>query len=115
MHSGFNNLRSALPMNLKKHYSGFRVCSGAQADIDRVVEIWNGCLSRYREPYLFGDLSMADAMYAPVCTRFATYDVKLDGRCRDYCSQILSLPPMQEWIEAAQAEPEALEELVVEF
>jgi glutathione S-transferase len=115
MHSGFSNLRSALPMNLKKHYSGFRVWSGAQGDIDRVVEIWNGCLGRYGGPYLFGDLSMADAMYAPVCTRFSTYDVKLDRRCFDYCGRILGLPHMQDWIEAAQIEPEALEELDVEF
>jgi hypothetical protein len=54
-------------------------------------------------------------MYAPVYTRFATYDVKLDGRCLDYCGRILSLPHVQERIEAAQAEPEALEELDVEF
>jgi glutathione S-transferase len=115
MHSGFSNLRSALPMNLKKRYSDFRIWSGAQADINRVVEIWNECLSRYGGPYLFGGLSMADAMYAPVCTRFLTYDVKLDQHCSGYRDQVLDLPEMHEWIKAAEAEPEALEELDVEF
>ena len=70
MHSGFYNLRSALPMNLKAHHPGFKVWAGAQADIDRVMAIWRECLSTYGGPYLFGKLTMADAMYAPVCTRF---------------------------------------------
>src|SRR6188768_3477558 len=81
MHSGFYNLRSALPMNLKAHHPGFKVWAGAQADIDRVMAVWRKCLSTYGGPYLFGKLTMADAMYAPVCTRFLTYDVKLDAQC----------------------------------
>ena len=60
-------------------------------------------------------LSLADAMYAPVCTRFKTYDVKLDRGCSAYCRRILALPQMSEWIAAAQNEPEELEELDVEF
>src|SRR5437764_3095519 len=79
MHSGFANLRSALPMNLKARHDRFKVWAGAQADIDRVTTIWRECLKRYGGPYLFGTKpTIADAMYAPVCTRFATYDVKLD-------------------------------------
>ena len=58
---------------------------------------------------------MADAMFAPVCTRFATYDVKLDATCAAYCKTVLAMPHMQEWIDAAQTEPEELEELDVEF
>ena len=81
MHSGFHNLRSALPMNLKAHFPGFTVWAGAQADVDRVVAIWRECLAAYGGPYLFGELSLADAMYAPVATRFLTYDVKLDPEC----------------------------------
>src|SRR5579864_2610537 len=68
MHSGFTNLRSALPMNLKAHYKDFKVWAGAQADIARIVEIWKACLAQYGGPYLFGKLSVADAMYAPVVT-----------------------------------------------
>jgi glutathione S-transferase len=115
MHSGFSNLRSALPMNLKAHYPGFKVWAGAQADIDRVTEIWRDCLSTYKGPYLFGKLSMADAMYAPVCTRFLTYDVKLDRDCAAFCERIMALPQMIEWVNAAKAEPDELEELDAEF
>ena len=81
MHSGFYNLRSALPMNLKAHHPGFKVWAGAQADIERVMAIWRECLDTYGGPFLFGGLTMADAMYAPVCSRFVTYDVKLDAKC----------------------------------
>ena len=116
MHSGFTNLRSALPMNLKSRYPGFKIWAGAQADIDRVAAIWRECLGMYGGPYLFGaKLTLADAMYAPVVTRFQTYDVKLDRAAQDYCETILALPDMQEWIEAAQSEAEAVEELEAEF
>jgi glutathione S-transferase len=116
MHSGFSNLRSALPMNLKAHYPGFKVWAGVQADIDRVVTIWRECLSKYGGPYLFGaGLTVADAMYAPVCTRFLTYDVKLDSDCAAYCAAIMALPAMKEWVEMAKTEPEEVEELDVEF
>lgn len=94
MHSGFSNLRSALPMNLKAHYPGFKVWAGARADVDRVVTIWRECLSTYRGPYLFGELSLADAMYAPVCTRFLTYDVALDADYATYYHHIITLPQM---------------------
>ena len=72
MHSGFYNLRSALPMNLKARHEQFKVFSGARPEIERVQQIWQECLSTYGGPYLFGELSMADVMYAPVCTRFRT-------------------------------------------
>ena len=116
MHSGFANLRSALPMNLKAHYQDFKVWAGAQADIDRVVAIWRDCLKRYGGPYLFGAKpTLADAMYAPVCTRFVTYGVKLDRMCADYCDTIFNLDDMLEWLEAARAEPDSVEELEAEF
>jgi glutathione S-transferase len=115
MHSGFSNLRSALPMNLKAHHPGFKIWSGAQADIDRIVTIWRECLGEYKGPYLFGRVSIADAMYAPVVTRFMTYDVALDDQCTAYCRDIMALPEMIEWVAAAKAEPDDLEELDVEF
>jgi glutathione S-transferase len=116
MHSGFSNLRSALPMNLKAHHPGFKVWAGAQADIERVVAIWRECLAASGGPFLFGEEPCAaDAMYAPVVTRFLTYDVKLDARCAAYCEAVMALPLMQEWIAAAKAEPDELEELDVEF
>jgi glutathione S-transferase len=117
MHSGFASLRSALPMNLKAHYPDFKVWAGAQADIDRITAIWRECLEMFGGPFLFGRRPVvADAMYAPVCTRFATYDVKLDGPCAAYRSQMLNLPFMAEWIHAAKQEPDdQLEELDIEF
>jgi len=116
IHSGFVNLRSALPMNLKARHRDFKVWSGAQADVDRIVAIWHECLDTYGGPHLFGAApTMADAMYAPVCTRFTTYHVKLDRICTDYVDMIMTLPDMVEWIEAAKAEPDAVEELEAEF
>ena len=85
-------------------------------DIDRIVEIWKDCLARYGGPFLFGRKpGMADAMYAPVATRFLTYDVKLDAVCAAYCKRILELPAMKEWIEQARREPEEIDELEAEF
>jgi glutathione S-transferase len=115
MHSGFSALRSALPMNLKGNFPHFKVWSRAAADIERVIAIWNDCLDRYGGPYLFRSRTMADAMYAPVVTRFMTYDVALDAGCRAFCDTIMAMPEMCEWVAAAQTEPEDIEELDVEF
>jgi glutathione S-transferase len=115
MHSGFSALRSALPMNVKARFPGFRIWSRAQADIERIADIWRECLSTYGGPYLFGKLSMADAMYAPVVTRFVTYDVKLDHACAEYAARIMAWPDMVEWIEAAKLEQTDIDELEVEF
>jgi glutathione S-transferase len=115
IHSGFTSLRAALPMNLKGHFPKFKVWSKAQGDIARVTQIWRECLGAYGGPYLFGSISIADAMYAPVATRFRTYDVPLDDVCQDYCDRIFAWPAMQEWIAAAQLEKEEIEELEVEF
>ena len=116
MHSGFANLRSALPMNLKATHPGFKVWAGAQADIERVTAIWRECLQRYGGPYLFGAApTVADAMYAPVCTRFATYDVKLDPVSAAYRDQMMRFPALLEWTNAARTEPDEVEELDVEF
>jgi glutathione S-transferase len=115
MHSGFSALRSALPMNLRAHCPGFKVWSRAQGDIDRITTIWRDCRAAYGGPYLFGARCMADAMYAPVVTRFLTYDVQLDQVSSAYCRTIMALPEMQEWIAAARQEPDEIDELDVEF
>jgi glutathione S-transferase len=115
MHSGFANLRAALPMNLKARHPGFKVWAGAQSDVDRIVSIWRDCLKASGGPFLFGELTMADAMYAPVCTRFSTYDVALDPVCAAYRDHILALPAMTEWTQTALLEPDEVEELDVEF
>jgi glutathione S-transferase len=115
MHSGFHNLRSALPMNLKARHKTFKIFSGARPDVERIRTIWTECLQAYGGPYLFGELSVADAMYAPVCTRLHTYAVELDPMLADYCHKIFDWPLMQEWTEGALAEPEEIVELDVEF
>ncbi|MDQ0511105.1 glutathione S-transferase family protein [Ancylobacter amanitiformis] len=116
MHSGFANLRSALPMNIKARHPGFKVWTGAQADIEHILTIWRDCLTTYGGPYLFGSApTMADAMYAPVCSRFTTYDVTLDPLTRGYCEAILALPAMEAWSADAREEPDEMEELDVEF
>jgi glutathione S-transferase len=116
MHSGFSALRSALPMNIKAHFPQFKVWSRAQGDIDRVVAIWKECLVAHGGPFLFGKQPcMADAMYAPVVTRFLTYDVPLDPVCAAYCERVMALPAMLEWVTAAREEPEEIDELDAEF
>jgi glutathione S-transferase len=116
MHSGFASLRTALPMNLKAHFTDFKIWSRAQSDIDRIVEIWKECLANYGGPFLFGaHVSLADAMYAPVVTRFLTYNVALDPVCSAYCQRVMALPAMQEWIAAALQEPDDIDELDAEF
>jgi len=116
MHSGFSSLRSALPMNLKGDFPGHKVWTRALADIDRITKIWNECIEQYGGPFLFGkQRCMADAMYAPVATRFQTYHVKLDRTSLLYCSQIMAMPEMKEWWAAARLEPDEIDELDMDF
>jgi glutathione S-transferase len=103
-------------MNLKARYQSFKIWSKAQMDIDRITLIWRDCLQAYGGPYLFGKTpTLADAMFAPVVTRFLTYNVALDEPCQHYCTTIMAIPEMQEWLKAALGEPDDIEELDVEF
>ena len=116
MHSGFTALRSSLPMNIKGHFPEFKLWSRAQSDIDRIEAIWTECLAKYGGPYLFGAKPcIADAMFAPVVTRFITYEVALDPVCVAYCDTVMDLPAMKEWVSAAEAEPDEIDELDAEF
>ena len=116
MHSGFGALRGALPMNIKARFPGFKVWSRAQADIERIQSIWSDCLDQYGSAFLFGPTpGIADAMYAPVVTRFLTYDVPQPPVCAAYMQRIMALPAMQEWVAAARQEPEEIDELDAEF
>jgi glutathione S-transferase len=116
MHSGFSALREACPMNLKLFRPKFAVWSAVQNDIDRITEIWRECLTTWKGPWLFGAKpTIADAMYAPVVTRFRSYDVKMQGAAERYCQQVMAWPEMKAWFAAAQKEPEQIDELDVEF
>ena len=108
MHSGFTNMRSALPMNMKAHHPGFKVWAGAQADIDRVVGIWRESLAASKGPFLFGKTpGMADAMFAPVVSRFITYGVQMPAAVGDYMDRVMALPAMQTWAKGAKEEVDA--------
>lgn len=106
MHAGFQALRASLPMNVRADRPGVTMDPEAQADIDRVQAIWRGCRRKYGTvgPFLFGRFSIADAMYAPVVSRFATYRVTMDALSREYAGTMQNLPAMREWSEAAAAE-----------
>jgi glutathione S-transferase len=112
MHEGFTSLRAALPVNLRAEPRRVPLWSGVRADIARISEIWTECLKTSGGPFLFGDrMTVADAMYAPVCTRYHTYMVKLEPLCAAYTDIILALPDMQSWTEDAREEPGEVSEL----
>jgi glutathione S-transferase len=107
MHSGFQALRTAMTMNIRKRYARGPRTPEVQADIDRIQKLWSETRARFGAggPFLFGAFSAADAFYAPVVTRFRTYDVPLSAASSGYCETILALPAMQEWCSVAQHEP----------
>ncbi|MDQ1079981.1 glutathione S-transferase [Pseudoroseomonas cervicalis] len=116
MHAGFAALRASLPLNIRARRPGFRLWSGPRADIEHLESIWVDCLEAWGGPWLFGErASVADAMFAPVASRFLTYDVRLPGLAGVYQDRLLAWPEVAEWMQAAEAEPEAIEELEVEF
>lgn len=110
MHSGFAALRTAMPMNCRKFYPGFKIPKDAQRDLERVCQLWRDCRRRNARhgDFLFGKFSIADAMYAPVILRFVSYDIDLAPIERDYSDAMRALPAMIEWIEAANAETHVL-------
>ena len=108
MHSGFGGLRSAMSMNIKARFPGRGRTAAAQADIGRISEIWEECLSRFgHHEFLFGDFSIADAFFAPVVMRFRTYGVALAPALNAYCERVLAHPAVARWIGEALAETEA--------
>ncbi len=111
MHSGFPHLRGELPMNCRAHLPGLPISEAAGADVRRVLEIWRACRERYAGlgPYLFGDFSIADAMFAPVVMRFRTYEPAVGPLETAYMESMMALPALTEWLDAARAEKEIIE------
>ena len=108
MHSGFLNLRMEWPMNARARNRRTTMTPGLEADIDRIDEIWMDCRRRFGAsggPWLFGEYSIADAMYAPVVLRFNTYRAQISDTARWYLATALADPTLQEWVLAAQEEP----------
>ncbi|MBB5018865.1 glutathione S-transferase [Chitinivorax tropicus] len=110
MHAGFFNMRKTMPMNVRKRFPGHGRTPETNADIRRITEVWNSCRERFgdRGPFLFGEFTMADAMFAPVCTRFLTYGVELPEPARAYMQYMLNTPAMKEWYAAALTEPQII-------
>jgi len=110
MHAGFTALRSRMPMNIRARFPGRGRTPEVEQDVARVREIWESCLARSGGPFLFCRFSFVDAMFAPVVTRFVTYAVELDSPLAQYAERIWTLPAMQEWRAAAEAETETIAE-----
>ncbi|MFC5472384.1 glutathione S-transferase family protein [Paraherbaspirillum soli] len=109
MHSGFNGLRTSMTMDIRGQYPGKGRTAATQADIARIVEIWENCLSKFgHHQFLFGDFSIADAFFAPVVTRFRTYGVPLAPALQAYAERVQAHPAVAQWMREAAAEPEEL-------
>jgi len=107
MHSGFGTLRSLWPMNARARNRRTAVTAPLEADIERIDEIWNDCRNRFggSGSWLFGEYSIADAMYAPVVLRFNTYGAGISQTARWYMASVLEDAALQEWLAAAKQEP----------
>ena len=107
MHSGFMAMRQNMPMNVRKTLLGIARSEAVESDIVRIQTIWRDCRAAFGQggPYLFGEFSNADAMYAPVVTRFKTYAVPLDPVCEAYAEAMLAHPALREWYISAAGEP----------
>jgi glutathione S-transferase len=114
MHSGFAALRTHMPMNIRARLpergAAARARDDVAADIARIQAIWTDCLAASGGPLLFGGFSIADAFFAPVVMRFRTYAVDLAPALARYADAILALAPMQQWVAAAIAEPEVIDD-----
>jgi glutathione S-transferase len=110
MHSGFQNLRQDMPMNCRARLPGKGMTPEVQKDIERITAIWHECRQNFGTSgsMLFGEFTIADAMFAPVVLRFVTYGVQLDSIAQAYTQAVLTLPAMQEWLKAAATEPETI-------
>ena len=107
MHSGFAALRTFLPMDFTARFGPpGRLLATVEADVDRIVAIWASCrrAANGAGPFLFGEFGIADAMFAPVCSRFTTYAVPLERDAQAYVETVMAMPAMQDWGRRAAAE-----------
>ena len=115
MHAGFPELRANMPMNIRSSYPGKGMTPAVRVEIERITSIWRDCRKRFSgaaakdDGFLFGQISAADTMYAPVVTRLTTYAVPIDSDTDAYCKAMLAWPPMKEWVDAAKNEPWLIE------
>jgi len=111
MHSGFTAVRSELPMNCRRVISGFNVPVNVEKEIARINTIFTACRQAYASDgdWLFGQYSIADAMYTPVVMRFNTYGITLDSDANNYMQTVKKQLAVAEWIKQSHAETEVIE------
>jgi glutathione S-transferase len=111
MHSGFAALRNECGMNLHRPVGAIELSTEARANIVRIQEIWGECRARYAQsgPFLFGDFTAVDAMFAPVVHRFRTYAIAVTAEARRYMDTMIALPAFREWTKAGLAETIVIE------
>lgn len=104
MHAGFPELRKHLSVDVRARHKNYSIPDTANPDIERICQIWENCRTHYGKTgeFLFGHFTIADAMFAPVATRFITYDVKLPLIAQQYITTIMALPAMQQWCKQAE-------------
>lgn len=112
MHAGFTDLRTNMSMNIRAQRAGQGATPGTLADVARIDAIWSECLTRYGGPFLFGEeFCAADAMYAPVVSRFITYAPPLSEEARAYMERVSAVPAVREWFDDARRETHRLADL----
>jgi glutathione S-transferase len=114
MHSGFTALRSACPLNIEADLQStgaliWRDNSGVRNDVARLVTMWRDCLSQHGGPLLFGSFSIADAYFAPVCSRLLSYALPLPDDIAAYVQRVMALPGVAAWVTKARAEQDFLD------
>lgn len=112
MHSSFFNVRNEMPMNCRKRFKNINFSQSAMREVERIKHLWRECKHHYGNhgEWLFGDFSIADAMFAPVALRFFGYSIPLEDIEQAYVSSVLQHPAIIEWIEAGKQESEVIEE-----
>jgi len=104
MHSGFPDVRDQLTMDFAKQLPTPDLRDTTKTQVARILKIWTDALAKHGGPYLFGHFSIADCMYAPVCSRFRTYGIEMPDAAKAYVDRIFALPAMIDWGKAAQKE-----------
>jgi glutathione S-transferase len=112
MHSSFDTLRSAMPMNIRRQYPGFPKTPAVRREITRISEMWRACLERFggNGPFLFGAFSLADAFFAPVVMRFTSYDAELSPPLMAYAEAVRAQPYVKDWVARAQLDRRVAEQ-----
>lgn len=116
MHSSFFNIRNELPMNCRKKFSNVELSNDAKQEVTRIVDIWRMCRAEFGKggEWLFGEYSIADAMFAPIAIRFAGYSIQLDGVAKAYVQSVLKQPCIVDWMRQGRLEKAVIDEDEIE-